>query len=118
MKLQKARSLAGGAHLWEHPEDYMLRETCPTIWKTTAEMQALEQRTGARRALQDQYWYDGPARKPTCLSGTVKGLEKVQNRRCPGASKQHVRAKTFGKEHSGKYFNSRRLQDTAPSVQR
>ena len=73
----EAVSLRGGAHGIEHPEDPGERAhegRCASIW-ATAEMQGLESRTSAARHLCDQSMYGGESVKPTCISGTLDGLE-------------------------------------------
>ena len=71
MALMEACTLAGGAHLWEHPEDIMQCEPYPSIF-ASEEFLAFERRTMAERALLDQCAFEGLSRKPTCLSGTLK----------------------------------------------
>ena len=88
MAVCEAVSSRRGAHLWEHPADPGTHPF-PSVW-ATMEMQMMESRVGAQRALLHQCPFGGPVPKLTCLSGTMDGLDELDGIRCPGESDQHV----------------------------
>lgn len=100
-------SSRGGAHLWEHPAEPE-EEPFPSVWCTT-EMQGLERRTDAVRALLHQCVFGGIAPKLTCFSGTLRGLDSLDGIRCPGVSSDHVHGQSIGRDPSGGFY-TRRLQ--------
>lgn len=100
-------SARGGAHLWEHPADPG-EEPYASVWATD-EMQGVEFRTGAVRAVLHQCPYGGLVPKLTCLSGTLYGLDKLDGVRCPGVSATHQHGKSIGRNPEGGFY-TRRLQ--------
>ena len=97
----------GGAWLWEHPADPG-HSPYASVW-ATQEMQGLEERTQAVRALLHQCPFGGPVPKLTCFSGTLVGLSELDGIRCPGISKSHSHGQSIGRDPQGGYF-TRRLQ--------
>ena len=47
--------------------------------------------------------------KPTCLSGTVDGLDDLDGLSCPGVSASHVHERSLGRGADGEFL-TRRLQ--------
>ncbi len=107
MAVSEAVSSRQGAHLWEHPADPGT-DPYPSVW-ATMEMQMMEQRVGAQRALLHQCPFGGLVPKLTCLSGTMDGLEDLDGIRCPGESKWHIHGRSIGRAPDGS-FHTRRLQ--------
>ena len=107
MAICESVSSRAGAHLWEHPADPG-EPPFPSVW-ATVEMQMMEERVGAQRALLHQCPFGGLVPKLTCLSGTLDGLEDLDGIRCPGVSKQHVHGRSIGRAQDGS-FHTRRLQ--------
>ena len=73
----EAVSSRGGGHLLEHPDDpgeSRYEGRAPSIW-STPEMQEMERRTSATRHHLHQGCYGAHSVKPTCLSGTLVGLD-------------------------------------------
>ena len=100
-------SARGGAHLWEHPADPG-EEPYASVW-ATEEMQGVEFRTGAVRAVLHQCPFGGLVPKLTCLSGTLCGLASLDGIRCPGVSETHQHGKSIGRNPEGGFY-TRRLQ--------
>ena len=96
-----------GAHLWEHPADPE-EEPFPSVWCTT-EMLGLERRTESVRALLHQCAFGGISPKLTCVSGTLRGLDRLDGIRCPGVTAEHVHGHSIGRDPSGGFY-TRRLQ--------
>ena len=88
MALCEGVSSRGGGHALEHPDD---PDEYPyaSIWDTE-EMTGMELRTGSARHRCHQCMRGGPAVKPTCISGTLDGLDSP-GLLCDG-SHQHERA--------------------------
>ena len=103
----EAVSLRGGGHLLEHLADPG-RDPYPSVF-STSELHGLEARTGALRLLIHQCMFFGPARKDTCLSGTLDGLD-IPPILCDG---QHEHA-TYVQGQVDGVFKSRELA-TYPS---
>ena len=107
MALCEAVSLRGGGHAIEHPLDR--GAPFPSLW-ATVEMEAMEDRTGAVRALHHQCPWGAPRPKGTCVSGTLDGLEAMHNVWCPGESEGHQHhGVSWGRNEQG-HFHTRRLQ--------
>lgn len=53
--------------------------------------------------------------KPTCLSGTLRGLSQLENCRCPGVSPSHSHGKSTGLGSQGEFL-TRRLQTYPPGM--
>lgn len=113
MAVCEAVSSRRGAHLWEHPADPGIHPF-PSVW-ATMEMQMMEERVGAQRALLHQCPFGGPVPKLTCLSGTMDGLDELDGIRCPGESDQHVHGPSIGRAPDGS-FHTRRLQTYPPGL--
>ena len=93
--------------MWEHPADPG-EEPYASVWATD-EMQGVEFRTGAVRAVLHQCPYGGLVPKLTCLSGTLCGLDELDGVRCPGVSATHQHGKSIGRNPEGGFY-TRRLQ--------
>ena len=113
MAVCEAISSRQGAHLWEHPADPGV-PPYPSVW-ATMEMQMMEERVGAQRALLHQCPFGGLVPKLTCLSGTVDGLMDLDGIRCPGVSEHHVHGSSIGQAEDGS-FHTRRLQTYPPKL--
>ncbi|CAK0900846.1 unnamed protein product, partial [Prorocentrum cordatum] len=98
LALCEACGQSGGAFLIEHPEDPG-HEPYPSIWNTE-EMLDFEGRRSAQQARLDQCMLGGRARKPTCLSGALQGMEALNELRCDGS---HVHASAEGKLADGAF---------------
>ncbi|CAK0846343.1 unnamed protein product [Prorocentrum cordatum] len=98
LALCEARGQSGGAFLIEHPEDPG-HAPYPSIWNTN-EMLDFETRRSSRRACLDQCMLGGRTKKPTCLSGTLQGLEDLNELRCDGS---HVHESAEGKLADGTF---------------
>ena len=101
LSLCESISKVEGVWLLEHPEDPGVFPY-PSIWDTEVE-RALEVRTGAKRARLDQCMFGGPTRKPTCLAGTLEGLEEYDGCRCDGG---HRHEASLGKQ-DGQFISAR-----------
>ena len=108
-----AVSARGGAFLMEHPVDPGC-EPYPSMW-LIPELQAMEQRAGARRVHLHQCVFGGISPKLTTLSGNVRGIEAVDGIRCPGVSSDHVHGKSIGRAPDGSFY-TRRLQTYPPAL--
>ncbi|CAK0821636.1 unnamed protein product, partial [Prorocentrum cordatum] len=98
---REACGQSGGAFLIEHPEDPG-HAPYPSIWNTN-EMLDFETRRSSRRARLDQCMLGGRTKKPTCLSGTLQGLEDLNELRCDGP---HARESADGKLADGTFRTS------------
>ena len=101
MTICEGTSLRGGAHLLEHPKDPN-EDPMPSIF-ATAEMLESEKRTGALRKCLDQCAYGSVAMKPTCLTGTVEGIEEA-GKTCT-CVRRH--AKPTGRQSDGSFVSAR-----------
>ncbi|CAK0903818.1 unnamed protein product, partial [Prorocentrum cordatum] len=101
LALCEACGQSGGAFLIEHPEDPG-RAPYPSIWNTT-EMLDFETRRSSRRARLDQCMLGGRTKKPTCLSGTLQGLEDLNELRRDGP---HAHETAEGKLADGTFRTS------------
>ncbi|CAK0872525.1 unnamed protein product [Prorocentrum cordatum] len=101
LALCEARGQSGGAFLIEHPEDPG-HAPYPSIWNTN-EMLDFETRRSSRRARLDQCMLGGRTKKPTCLSGTLQGLEDLNELRRDGS---HVHESAEGKLADGTFRTS------------
>ncbi|CAK0883180.1 unnamed protein product [Prorocentrum cordatum] len=101
LALCEARGQSGGAFLIEHPEDPG-HAPYPSIWNTT-EMLDFETRRSSRRACLDQCMLGGRTKKPTCLSGTLQGLEDLNELRRDGP---HAHETAEGKLADGTFRTS------------
>ena len=82
MALADRVSALGGVYAWEHPADR--GPPVASIW-VQPEMQELEDRCGARRAIFDQCMLGAPTTKKTCLSGNIDGLGDLDGLTCDGS---------------------------------
>ena len=105
-------SLRGGAHALEHPEDpgdVAHDGLCASIFATRG-LRELETRTHPKRSHCHQCMFGSPAVKPTCVSGTLDGLE-AERVDCDGS---HTHANAHGEDDSG-YFRSTPLSQYPPA---
>ena len=107
----EAVSLRGGGHLVEHPLDPN-QEPFPSFW-ITPETLEMEVRTNAVRAHCHQCAFEGITPKPTCLSGTLDGLDELNEVWCPGVSDKHWHGRSTGRAPDGSFY-SRALQRYPP----
>ena len=94
-------SARGGAHAVEHPDDpgdEVHNGEVASIW-VTDEMTGLEDRTDAKRFLCHQCMLGGPAVKPTCISGTLDGLD-MPPLVCDGC---HEHVKAYGLDENSEF---------------
>ena len=94
-------SSRGGGHLLEHPDDPGVERRggrAASMW-ATPEMLEMERRTDACRHRFHQGRYGSPSVKPTCLSGTVDGLDRP-GKFCSGA---HGLQPACGKASDGSF---------------
>lgn len=102
MAICESVSTRSGGHLWEHPADPGV-DPYPSVW-ITDEMIALEERTGAVRAIFHQCPFGGPV-----------GLQELNNVWCPGVSAEHRHGPSIGVDDAGN-FHTRRLQTYPPGL--
>ena len=109
-------SLAGGAHLWEHPEDRGV-DPYPSLW-ATEEMLGMEARTGSTRGIFKQCSLGAPVPKGTCLTSTFIDIQDFNHSKfqCPGISSEHRHTgRSQGLNEQG-HFHTRRLQTYPPAL--
>ena len=113
LALCESVSTSGRALGWEHPADRQI-DPYPPIW-VVHEMVNMEARTNSKHAIHHQCPFGGCERpKKKCISGSLEGLEELNNIFCPGVSQSHVqKGKTFGRASEGK-FQTKRPQTDPP----
>ena len=110
--LAEGVSVRGGGYLMEHPADPGV-PPYPSMWQIP-DLIEMEARVGARRVHFDQCPFGGISPKATTFSGTLDGMEEIDNIRCPGISSTHQHGKSIGLAPDGTFY-TRRLQ-TYPSA--
>ena len=96
--------MRGGGYLMEHPADPGV-PPYPSMWQIP-DLIEMEARVGARRVHFDQCPFGGISPKATTFSGTLDGMEEIDNIRCPGISSTHQHGKSIGLAPDGTLLHS------------